>query len=150
AGRAGERLHGLHVPGQPGRARPHPDDLLQSRQAADRGLHHRQVRLTRAGAVAGDWPRAAIDGFPAAPATGHPSRITNHGPEVPCHTNTSSRAMTRNSATWLPTSCAWATPRWPSWRPRWTWWTGATTAPRTGSWPTTRPSTTPSSASAST
>src|SRR5690606_39123599 len=44
-GRARLRLHRLHVPGRPGRARPDRADLLQPRQAADRGLHHREVRL---------------------------------------------------------------------------------------------------------
>src|SRR5690606_11749781 len=46
-GSARVRLHRLHVPGRPDRARHHRDDLLQSLQAADRGLHHRALRLTR-------------------------------------------------------------------------------------------------------
>src|SRR3546814_16848363 len=47
AGRARVRLHRLHVPGRPGRARPDGDDLLESGEAADRGLHYRQVWMHR-------------------------------------------------------------------------------------------------------
>jgi ABC-type glutathione transport system ATPase component len=45
AGRARVRLHRLHVPGRPDRARPHRSDLLAAVAAADRGLHHRSLRL---------------------------------------------------------------------------------------------------------
>src|SRR3546814_12359238 len=56
AGRARVRLHRLHVPGRPGRARPDGDDLLESGEAADRGLHYRQVWMNRpAGFGIRDW-----------------------------------------------------------------------------------------------
>jgi phosphate transport system ATP-binding protein len=39
------RLHGLHVPGRPGRVRRDRADLLQAQAQGDRGLHHRPLRL---------------------------------------------------------------------------------------------------------
>src|SRR5690606_397895 len=45
AGRARVRLHRLHVPRRPGRTRRDGYHLLQSLEAADRGLHHGAFRM---------------------------------------------------------------------------------------------------------